>query len=463
MTQFPGWYQYETELSAQIILIEDDDVQYLSIWFRITSEDEHSDSILNYANRDIDEIKLYFSDSNLDLYEQLKVKDETMTIVITNILFDNDGWSSRKYDRLNLEFQFTIEPPDDTIEITPTYVRKKLQHFQLNLLPQLLISIQKVYPKILSYLLLKNMTSDLGSASATTLLNKFKREATNSFFDSRSTVLDKNDFGNEIWLEYRDETFGFKVDDKDTKQVDDKPINNNDPCNVLKLKTYKPKKLVDDKRPQKSAITYTFKDGFKTFTVQYFHKHKEARVRLIECDKDDGKCKEFRHDMWEDNKQMIIGHWTDRRIEIDLVYMGKAKGSGHCTKAVSYMLKVLLLESAKKKCYPYIGRVYISSTRPCSAVNCYSHAFINNGFLPNKSEVKQFLNDSMNLDPDGFGMYNTFDFVFDEFMSTTQKEKYDAKAKKAKEKINKKKNKDSIASRILQRRGRRKFKITLKF
>ena len=171
MTQFPGWYQYETELSAQIILIEDDDVQYLSIWFRITSEDEHSDSILNYANRDIDEIKLYFSDSNLDLYEQLKVKDETMTIVITNILFDNDGWSSRKYDRLNLEFQFTIEPPDDTIEITPTYVRKKLQHFQLNLLPQLLISFQKVYPKILSYLLLKNMTSDLGSASATTLLN----------------------------------------------------------------------------------------------------------------------------------------------------------------------------------------------------------------------------------------------------------------------------------------------------
>ena len=97
-----------------------------------------------------------------------------------------------------------------------------------------------------------------------------------------------------------------------------------DPCNVRKLKTYEPRELVKGKA-QPSAITYTFKDGGKTFTVQYFHKHKEARVRFIECDDTSNKkCTTFKHNLFEYNDQKIIGHWTDDRIEIDLVYLGDA-------------------------------------------------------------------------------------------------------------------------------------------
>ena len=205
----------------------------------------------------------------------------------------------------------------------------------------------------------------------------------------------------------------------------------------------------------------------------------------IDCDVTSTTCQPFYHKMWDSNDQMIVGHWESSTIEIDLVYMGRAKNSGHCTKAVSYMLKVLLLESAKMKRYPFIGRVYISSSIPCAAVNCYTHAFINNGFLPSEKELEEFKADSTNIDFDSQGsMYDTFDFTFEDFTNQSQMEKFknsihrrnkrkrklgDKKKKKNKFKwiANRvklrRRNKDgTIADRVRRRRGKEYF-IKLKF
>jgi hypothetical protein len=245
-----------------------------------------------------------------------------------------------------------------------------------------------------------------------------------------------------------------------------------DPCNVWKLTEYKPQALVDDKRPQ-TSITYTFKDDKKTFTIQYFHKKQEARVMIIDCDVKGNKCQPFEDSIWwGENYQKVTGHWDSSTIEIDKVYMGDSKNSGHCTKAVSYMLKVLLLESAKVKQYPYLGRVYISSFSPCAAVNCYTHAFINNGFLPSEKELEEFRADSTNIDFNSQGSaYDTLDFTFENFINASQKEKYEKGGNKPKRKRvvsewiakrvkHRRRKGGSVADRL---RRRRKIKIQLKF
>jgi len=176
---------------------------------------------------------------------------------------------------------------------------------------------------------------------------------------------------------------------------------------------------------------------------QYFHKEQKAVVRIIkrkdadeEIDnawlKDDSISRPFYYDPYSDTgrNEKIIGKWTNEKVVIKLVYMGQAKGSGRCSKAVSYLIKVMLLESAKLNAYPYKGEVYISSLQPCAAVNCYAHAFMNNGFMPDDKELKNFKEDSKNIDPKGKGMYNRFDFEFSGFFSKSQKKKYDQMSRK---------------------------------
>lgn len=229
-----------------------------------------------------------------------------------------------------------------------------------------------------------------------------------------------------------------------------------DRCNVQKLLSYKARPLVNDKNPSVSAITYTFKDDGKTFVVEYFYEEKEARVRYIGCDTPNNKCKSFYHDLFMDNDQMIIGSWSDKTIEIEYVYLKDAKGSGHCSKAVSYMLKVLLLESAKQKYYPYIGKVFISSGYPCHALNCYTHAFINNGFLPKQTELHNFFNETMSVDiADDGAADDTVQYHFEEFESKEQKKKYEREEER----------KNSVASRTrgAKRKKINPFKPYLKF
>ena len=113
--------------------------------------------------------------------------------------------------------------------------------------------------------------------------------------------------------------------------------------------------------------------------------------------------------------EYIHGHWNDDTVEIDLVYMGSAKRSGHCTRAVGYMLKVLLKEAEKVQEYPYKGKVRIYSETPCAAVNCYVHAFMINGFTPNDKEIENF-NRVSKLSKEG----EFVNFTFENFISESQ-------------------------------------------
>jgi hypothetical protein len=175
-------------------------------------------------------------------------------------------------------------------------------------------------------------------------------------------------------------------------------IDIDDQCAVDAIADYEPKKLVE---PTVSGNLYTFeevKEARKTFVVQYDPSGSEAFVTWISCN-EKSPCQGFRN---KDSDHKIKGSVTgDTRgsggngehkrdtISIDMVFMGDAQGAGHCSKAVSYMIKVLLIETAKMDAFPYKGEVYISTGSPCEAVNCYSHAFINNGFSPDAKQLKE--------------------------------------------------------------------------
>tara|TARA_B100000902_G_scaffold383787_1_gene423100 strand:+ start:1617 stop:1988 length:372 start_codon:yes stop_codon:yes gene_type:complete len=94
---------------------------------------------------------------------------------------------------------------------------------------------------------------------------------------------------------------------------------------------------------------------------------------------------------------------------------------GMCSKSVAYALKVLLMEGEKENEFPFIGRVYlvIETKDACKAVNCYSHAFQMNGFKPNDKEKTNFRLKHREHKKDKFM------FLFSNFRSATQKEKYD--------------------------------------
>ena len=108
--------------------------------------------------------------------------------------------------------------------------------------------------------------------------------------------------------------------------------------------------------------------------------------------------------------------------------MGQAKGSGGVARQLH--LSKLCLRKCKVERIPLQRRSLHIQFQPCAAVNCYAHAFMNNGFMPDKDELKNFKEDSKNIDPKGKGMYNTFDFEFRGFFSKSQKEKYDQMSKK---------------------------------
>lgn len=185
-----------------------------------------------------------------------------------------------------------------------------------------------------------------------------------------------------------------------------------DPCNVLKIFEYKPPKLTEAKGVDKyrGGLLYFFienekeweKNG-KGFAISYDANERTATVENIKCAPFNSKCKEF----WKDGYDHDIhGTWTPEKLEIKMVFLGEAKNSGHCSKAVAYMLKVLLIEAQKENEYPSKGKVYISSRNACAAVNCYSHAYMMNGFLPDPKEFNDFMEQSKKR----FGLKMMFTF-----------------------------------------------------
>lgn len=216
--------------------------------------------------------------------------------------------------------------------------------------------------------------------------------------------------------------------------------NNDDKCGMLmKYKTIRLK--------SPSIITYEFEDDKNIFNVEYDSKQRAAFVINVQC-KRNNNCIPFTHD--RDKRRQISGVWTESYLEIELVYLGNAakqgKGNGICTRAVSYLLKVLLIESAKMSHFPYRGKVHVSSMYPCAAGNCYKHAFENNGFIPDKDELEEFVEKNNS----NRGKY--LDFKFTQFVSVEQaklyKEKTSRLLKRAK---GRRKQKDKDLIRILER------------
>jgi hypothetical protein len=211
--------------------------------------------------------------------------------------------------------------------------------------------------------------------------------------------------------------FGPSSDSEtDSDSEDDWEKYDLDSCKTDQLSNYTKQTL---QKP--SLVThYTFTEDQKTFILGYYKEKRKAKVLRIQCRKKD-RCKNFYYyDKSEEllAKENVIGTWNEDFMEIKMVAMGQTKGSRHCTKAVSYMLKVLLLESAKEKQYPSKGKVYIDSDNPCRAFNCYSHAFINNGFKPDPDEVKQFRKAVTEVETNR--TIGRFRFTFQNFTSVQQ-------------------------------------------
>tara|TARA_A100001015_G_scaffold291555_1_gene365878 strand:- start:5179 stop:5724 length:546 start_codon:yes stop_codon:yes gene_type:complete len=172
-----------------------------------------------------------------------------------------------------------------------------------------------------------------------------------------------------------------------------------DPCNIFtrKIKTYKPPTLVE---PTVSNSSYQFKEKDRTYTYEYYRNEQKV----------EGGCKYVTSDC-------LMGVWSETFISIKDVTM---MTPGFCSKSVAYMLKVLLMESAKVNEFPYEGHVYIVTTEACKAVNCYTHAFQMNKFEPNGMELRKFRKEN-NKRKKNESIY----FKFTGFCSVEQKKKYD--------------------------------------
>lgn len=191
-----------------------------------------------------------------------------------------------------------------------------------------------------------------------------------------------------------------------------------DICGVEKLNKYEAPTL-----KKAVARSYTFIYNEYQFKIKYCPKKQEATVTEIKSSDDQSlKIKK------------IIGKHFRTEIIIKFVYMDNAKGKGFCTQAVAYLLKVLLDEAAKKNEFPYEGKVYIESKNPCAAVNCYSHAFMINGFLPDKDEMERFIKTSHEWEKN-MKKFPLLKFVFTRFISKSQLEKFKQQTSKKRKKV----------------------------
>ena len=268
---------------------------------------------------------------------------------------------------------------------------------------------------------------------------------TNGVFETDYDLDNDTDYKDGIYKDYNRVSGVFSIYAE--KTIIDK-------CNTSKILTWKPKKPLSNPivPAEVASLTYRYKDEgkdsvMKEYEVRYYktgYRARSARLMKIKCE---DPCKGFTHYEFDGNQDQVIkGTWDPYRIEINLVYLGKARGNkhggGHCTKAVGYVLKTLLIEAEKENEFPYKGKVYISSINPCNAVNCYSHAFISNGFYPDEDEIRNFREDMapVKLDSDQEAD-DTVEFTFTMFHNSKQMKKYNSKLEDLKKKKKKEKEK----------------------
>ena len=195
-------------------------------------------------------------------------------------------------------------------------------------------------------------------------------------------------------------------------------------CSLNQLEDYDPPKLQEPssvKEKGKDRI-YTFKETNKKYIVKFTPERNVACVSKIICKEENDTCKDFSYDV-EDG--YVVGSFNQKSLVIRDVAMGSTKG--HCSKAVAYMLKVLMIEANNIEQYPYNGVVFLASGTQCAAVNCYSHAFQMNGYKPDMDEIHTF------IEKNAKRTYRVFDnsitFLFRGFLNRRQRRKFNRQAK----------------------------------
>lgn len=417
-----SWFNKEKDLQIELeAIIENKDFDEKfpegSIWIDPTDKQEAMIIFTKeYRNNRFDK-ELTTIDISEKYYDKIKKKKRLLDIEVLRKMIELDMVNSMEKDFNNkqkkyrdehpVEFKVIDEAMDDDGYITGEY-------FEEDYVPK---AVKLDAVKRLAKNLLKNL-GGMVTNELQDLFNDIFWAETSEFVDGLQSKLRPL----------------FKPDDIDN--IDEITFDIielvKDNCRALQIKDYNPPTLDDAKEVNSKVTDYIFEEEFKTFTIRYFSKTTEAKVMKIECfnQKTGSKCLQFDNN---DDSETIEGHWTPKMVEIDLVYLGTAKGAGHCTHAVGYMLKVLLKEAEKLHEYPYRGKVHISSSNPCAAVNCYSHAFMINGFVPDSTEIAEFREKSKKISKNKPAL----DFTFYDFISESQKKKMEKYKKKLWEKKSK--------------------------
>jgi len=205
---------------------------------------------------------------------------------------------------------------------------------------------------------------------------------------------------------------------------------NNDNCALDEILEYD----TDGKKLKEVLYTdYIFRESISgrsnKYTIRYYPTLENVRIaKVFEIESIGGnENNNIRFSIQDPNAPEVEVHWLveEEKVEIKFVYMNGVRDLHLCSRLVGYALKALLREAAIQHKFPYMGKVYIESQDPCSAVNCYTHAFQLNRFLPDNEELQDF----KQLESSGPNGGLDYEFTFDGFRSQTQKILHDKQEK----------------------------------
>lgn len=122
--------------------------------------------------------------------------------------------------------------------------------------------------------------------------------------------------------------------------------------------------------------------------IKYIWHNREVRVvtfvpqRVSEDARIMAYLKRYGDDDYEDyinnpDGDRVVVEGTDEFVEIKYVY---PMSEGYCTMAVASVIHALVSESNRLGVYYTYGNVFVSTSNPCRAFNCYSRAFAANGY-----------------------------------------------------------------------------------
>lgn len=141
----------------------------MRIQFRLESQNEASDILINFADRTMDNINIprdmvYIQHEDDDWVDE----DEKVVVVLEEILFDTYGFGEREYDYISLGFVYDLTFQDDD-----STKQSSLQH----IMPKVLQDIRENFRPILKDLLwenMRNLENGLGYSSASDVFHRLE-------------------------------------------------------------------------------------------------------------------------------------------------------------------------------------------------------------------------------------------------------------------------------------------------